>query len=543
MGVADRPAADFGAECVRIEPISSEAGVDEVFQQICEHPDWPFVPIVDADGAPIGVVRERDLKGYAYARFGRDLVKRRTLDEFLRPTLVLPIETSLNDLLASSARNPNPDGIVFTEGGRYCTSLLTGTLLRLFERQHLDTQVRLVQAEKMEAIGSLAGGIAHDLNNILTPVLAYADFLSVSLREGEPVDVTIIDEILVCAKRAKEVVRQILAFSRHQENERTPVHLGAAIRETVKLVRASIPSTIDIELDFDVDDDVVLASHIEIQRVIMNLCTNAYHAMRDRGGHLQISLHRHDGPLAGWSLGVETAVRNGIRLSVADTGAGIAPDILPRIFEPFFTSDRGGERTGLGLSVVHGIVARYKGAISVETEPGRGTTFHVHLPLLAPGLPLAAAAGAGAGPEIAALAPSGGAIRVMFVDDEFAITRMASRNLPRYGIAVEAYNDSRAALTAFLQQGRRFHALVTDQTMPGVTGADLVREVLRAAPDLPVVVCTGYSDTFTPEQAKSIGVQEYMLKPLDFRRMAHVIRSLVCRSSWPRGAQPAKLGA
>ena len=220
-----------------IAAVPSTAAMHDVFDLICQHPDWPFLPVLDAEQRPLGVVREHDLKYYAYARFGRDLIKRRPLSDFLKSSLVLPATTNVDELLGSAVDNPNPDGIILTENGKYRAALLMPAILRLFEAQRLATEVRLVQAQKMEAIGTLAGGIAHALNNILMPILGYADMMKSMLAHGEPIESEMLEQIIVSGNRGREAVKQILTFSRHQTAERCTLSLGTAIRDAVRLLQ------------------------------------------------------------------------------------------------------------------------------------------------------------------------------------------------------------------------------------------------------------------------------------------------------------------
>ncbi len=351
--------------------------------------------------------------------------------------------------------------------------------------------------------------------------------MSVMQKRGEPIEQDFIDQISVSAMRAREIVKQILAFSRHQSNEYGQVNLEPVIKDAVRLITSSLPSTIDIELHLNVESDQVMANADEMHRVIMNLCTNAYHAMRERGGLMQISLDRHQGPVLGWSMRAELLLGEFLRLSVADTGTGIPPGMVSRIFEPFFTTKKQNEGTGLGLSVVHGIMSRCGGFVSVESVVGKGSQFHLYFPVLKnqPQGSTARVTVTNEVDQVSQLArrPK---TRILFVDDEFAVTRLASKILPKYGITVVTENDSHKALGLFRQHAMDFDLLVTDQTMPGLTGVNLAKEVLQIRPDLPVILCTGYSEAVSPEQARIAGVCEYMLKPPDFRQMAASIQKL-----------------
>ena len=519
-----------------VEAVRLTASMHDVLDWFRHHREWAFMPVVDEENRVLGVIREFDLKNHAYAQFGRDLIKRQPLNDFVRPSLALSVDVTEKELLDSSAQNPNPDGIVLTERGKYRAVLQMRAVLRLFEQRHLESEIRLVQVQKMEAIGTLAGGIAHDLNNILTPILGYSELMSLLLRQGEPIEQDDVDQIIVSAKRARDLVRQILAFSRHQKSERCCVRLSRVIKEALPLVRASLPATIDIEMRLDAEEDEVMVNPDEMHRVLLNLCTNAFHAMRERGGHLLITLGHHQGPVLGWSMHDELLLGDYVRLSVTDTGVGIKSDLLPRIFEPFFTTERQGEGTGLGLPIVHGIVSRSKGVISVESVIGQGSSFHIYLPRLARTEQGDAGLATKLANEQFSITRSDGMpLTILFVDDEFAVTRLAGQILPNYGINVVTQNDSCKALAMFSERAADFDLLVTDQIMPGLSGVMLTREVLKIKPELPVILCTGYSEEASPEQAKEMGVAEYVLKPPDFQMMAGMIRRLVTAAKSRRG--------
>lgn len=514
-----------------LESVRADAEVQTVFEVFAHNRVAPFLPIVDPQGTPVGVIREQDIKEYAYGRFGRELVKREPLQRFIRPSLILPHTINRDDLLAAAASNPNPDGLVLTQDGRYRAVMFNSVILRLFEANRVETQVRLVQAQKMEAIGTLAGGIAHDLNNILMPIIGYAQLLREMMDAHEPVDVEMLDQILVSGKRAKETVSRILAFSRQQKTEQRVVVLSDLVKEVLRLIGGSLPATIDTELCLATDTDTVFANPAELHQVIMNLCTNAYHAMRGKGGHLQVSLSEHHGPLLGWTLHQGPLPASMLRLTVQDTGSGIPAENLSKIFEPFFTTKKQGEGTGMGLAIVHGVVKRCKGAISVESTVGQGTAFHVYLPLHTAAI---AASGTNRRSEtmadVGALAAAGQQrVRVLYVDDEFSVARLAERYLARHGLDVRTENDSAKALIMLQTRMDEFDVLVTDQTMPAVSGLELAQQVLHLKPGFPIIMCTGYSETVSPEMAAATGIRGYLNKPVDYAEMAALIR--VCTSS------------
>ena len=501
-----------------IESVHVETDVYDVFERFAAGLDLPLLPIVDGHGRPLGIVREQDLKGYAYSRFGHDLVKRHQLADFVRPCLAVPHDISPDDLLDAAADSGDAEGILVTRDSRYFAVLLPAALLRLFGQRHLDTQVRMAQLQKMEAIGTLAGGIAHDLNNMLMPIIGFSELLIELVETGEPIDLYMLQDIQMSAKRARETVRRIQTFSRHQTMERGRMQLGDSIREAVRLVQTSLPKTIDVSMQIGTHRDTIHGNPSEMLQVLMNLCSNAAHAMKGGCGTLLVSLDVHSGPLQGWSLSTDRIEGDYVRLSVTDHGEGIPEAVLPQIFVPFFTTKKQGEGTGMGLAVVHGIVSRCRGHISVQTEIGKGTTFHVYLPLVTED-----------GPEPSQLGPNNGraarqypgrTLRVLIVDDEIYITRLAKAALGRHGIDVEAMNDSLDALERIERDPESFEALIVDQMMPGLTGVNLARRALELRPGLPVVLCTGYTEGITPEEARAEGIRSFVLKPADFARMA-----------------------
>ena len=381
-------------------------------------------------------------------------------------------------------------------------------------RAALEAQLR--QAQKLEALGQLAGGIAHDFNNILTGVLAFTELALIDL--DRPAEVRKhLAEVSKAGNRARQLVRQILAFSRQQVQERVPVRLNAVVREAAELLRSSLPSTIQISVHTDEKTPVVLADQIQIHQIIMNLGTNAAHAMRERTGTLAIRLE----PVR---LGPAecAALSRGLRpgayacLSVADSGQGMDAATLKRIFEPFFTTKGPGEGTGLGLAVVHGIVEDHDAAVSVQSRPGEGTTFRIYLPEHATLVQTAAA-------EPAAL-PRGRGEHVLFLDDERMITDSVRVLLGHLGYRVTPHTDPQAALAAFQADPAGFSLVVTDLTMPHITGIEVARQMLAVRPDLPVLLASGYSGTWTPESLRALGLRGLIAKPLSSAGLAAAVR-------------------
>ena len=412
------------------------------------------------------------------------------------------------------------------------------TLRDISTRKRLAQQPQ--QAQKMEAIGTLAGGIAHDFNNILSIILGYTSLVLEELRGVEdglrhsraipsdtgardPSQVTAsvsevrenLDTVMQAGRRARDLVEQILTFSRHTEHEKNPVDLRPVIKEVMKLMRSTLPATIKIEQKIDRSPMNVLADPSQIHQVLMNLCTNAGHAMDEDGGKLRISLRCAE-------LGIGTLNKFGelepgryIHLTVSDDGYGMDEATRERIFEPFFTTKELGEGTGLGLSVVHGIVSDHAGAISVDSTLGHGATFEVIVPeYLGDQKPVATS-------EQSELA--GGRGRVLFIDDEVHLVKMAQKILGRLGYSVVGETQGQAALDRFRADPAAFDLVVTDQTMPEITGDVLAGEVRKLRQDIPIILCTGHSSRLTPEQAKRIGIDHYVMKPLLAEELSNVV--------------------
>jgi CheY-like chemotaxis protein len=328
-----------------------------------------------------------------------------------------------------------------------------------------------------------------------------------------------LSQILSACSRAKTLVSQILAFSRQVEQERRPLDVVPLATEAVKFLRSSLPATIDLSLDADAMDSVILADATQIHQVLMNLCTNAAHAMRASGGRLRILID-NAAPPAGLLMAEEEEIQQEgyVHMSVSDTGQGIEPTQLNRIFDPFFTTKGPGEGTGLGLSVVYGIVKSLRGSIRVDSSPGLGSTFDVYLP---------AVATRGQEMERPVEPIPRGTESILFVDDEGQLVEVMGQMLSALGYRVTAVRDSRNALRMFRENPESFDLVITDMTMPGMTGADLAREILRLRPDTPIILCTGYSELISEEEALKMGIRRYLLKPLFMGDVAREIRAVL----------------
>ncbi len=383
------------------------------------------------------------------------------------------------------------------------------------ERQKVEEQLR--QAQKLEALGTLAGGIAHDFNNILAAIIGFSELI----RDHTPPENREhrhAQRVLDASARGRELVRQMLTFSRQTEQEKRPLRLSSIVKESVKLLRASIPSTVSIRVSVKSESGVILGDPTQISQVLMNLATNAAHAMREKGGILDIDLSDFSvSPSNGNPHGIEPG--SYMKLTVRDTGTGIPPEIVDRIFDPFFTTKKVGEGTGLGLSVVLGIVKQARGYITVESEQPMGSTFDVYFPKIAS----EPAPERMAGDETTPI----GNERILFVDDEEALIEMGEELLAELGYEVTCCTSSREALALFRLDPSRFDLVVTDQTMPDMTGIQLAAELRAIRPDIPVILCTGFSHTANEESARAAGIKGFAMKPLTKRELAKTVRKVL----------------
>ncbi|MFQ6037300.1 MAG: PAS domain S-box protein, partial [Candidatus Aminicenantales bacterium] len=377
-------------------------------------------------------------------------------------------------------------------------------------------EAELRQAQKMEALGTLAGGIAHDFNNILTSIIGFTEMALEDVPPETKLSSNLI-EVLRAGKRGKDLVNQILAFSRLRPQEKSPIRLNLIIKEALKLLRPALPSSIRIQPSLQ-SERHVLADPTQIYQVFMNLCTNAVDAMKKKGGILEVRLEEIDLPedIAKEHPGIRPGPF--LKLVVRDTGCGIEKSVMERIFEPFFTTKGPGRGTGMGLSVVHGIVKDHGGMVTVSSRPGKGSTFRVFLPVCAPEN--------GISPAEEEDAP-GGKEHILLVDDEAKIVRMETEALERRGYRVTGTTEPQKALRMFKKQPEAFDLAVVDMTMPGLPGDDLTQKLMKVRPDLPIILCSGFSERISKEKARALGIREYILKPLSLGNFARTIRRVL----------------
>ncbi|NTW88281.1 MAG: response regulator [Desulfobulbaceae bacterium] len=374
----------------------------------------------------------------------------------------------------------------------------------------------LRQSHKMEAIGTLAGGIAHDFNNILTAIIGYTEMAQNKISKNDPIAHDLV-RVQEASTRAKEMVMQILTFSRQGEQERKPVQMATVIEEVFKLLRSTLPATIEIhqQITTSPNEATVLADSTQLHQVLMNLATNAAHAMRAHGGILNLSLSDIIDNASLMALHLDLISGPYVCLTVSDTGHGMESVVKDRIFDPYFTTKKVGEGTGMGLAVVQGIIKSHGGAISVYSEPGQGTTFHIFLPKVADK----------SIPEVQAdESLRGGTERILFVDDEKVLVELGQELLGILGYNVTAATNSLEALAYFRTHPDDFDLVITDMTMPGLTGREFARELLAIRPNIPIIMCSGFTEFISANEAREAGICEFMMKPYVMNRMAQVIR-------------------
>lgn len=399
-------------------------------------------------------------------------------------------------------------GTLLTVAGqvRVLASAVDITTVRQIEAEQARMQQKLLTNQKFEALGTLAGGVAHDFNNILTGVINYTQLAQSDLPAGHPQIKEFLGEVLKCGQRAKDLVRQILLFSRSEETERVPIPLQPVIKEVVALLRSTIPAAIAIKSELEMRAPPVLANASQIHQVVMNLGINAAHAMQERGGTLTIGLRPRtvDAALAAESPELRPGPH--VCLEVTDTGAGMEAAVIARIFEPFFTTKKVGEGTGLGLAVVHSVMRNHEGAIKVRSQPGAGTTFELFFPVQT------AAAANPTGPRNLA---HGRGQRILLVDDEVAVGQSLKILLERLGYKVTVFTNPAHALLRWEAAPGDFDALLTDYQMPGMTGTVLAKKILAGRPGLPVFIMSGFAGTNSPQRLRAEGFMDFLSKPID----------------------------
>jgi len=375
-----------------------------------------------------------------------------------------------------------------------------------------EMEAKLLQDQKLKSIGILAGGIAHDFNNILYPIIGFTQLSIDELPKTHPVQENLSD-ILDGAMRAKEIVKRILLFSRQTDQELNPITLGPVIEETLILLRATIPKNIEIKHDFHGVEDYVLCDATEIHEIVMNLCTNAYHAMEDEGGIININLQKSE-PDPHMNL----PIGEYLCLSVRDNGIGIAEELKNNIFEPYFTTKEVGKGTGLGLSLVHGIVLSYMGGISVTSSPDNGSVFNVFLPV-------ATKVGADRVQDESPIVMRG-TEKILMVDDEKAIVKLGIRIFERLGYDITGEQDSSQALDIFKSKPEDFDLVITDMAMPGMIGTQLAQAILEIRPNIPIIICSGYSKKLDDEKAKGLNIKAFIDKPIDIEELINKVREI-----------------
>lgn len=388
--------------------------------------------------------------------------------------------------------------------------------LRMEKEKNL-LELQLQKGRRLEAIGTLAGGIAHDFNNLLAAVLGFTDLALLSVKKDDKLRENL-EGIRKAGTRGKDLVAQILAFSRQSETKRRPVEITTIIKEALKMVAASSPATIEIRQNIS-DNGKILADPTQIHQVLMNLCTNAFHAMKGKGGVLEVNLALVE--IGSDDLILHPNLKEGkhLKLSVSDTGHGMDKQVMERIFEPFFTTKNTGEGSGMGMAVVHGIVKHHGGDITIQSKEDEGTVFNIHFPIIdtTPDEDE---------PVIGAQLRKGKE-HILFVDDEEDLAQIGEQMLKYLGYKVDVRTSSVEALKAFQAQPNKFDAVITDQSMPNMTGVELAQKIINLRPDIPIILCTGFSETVSEDKAVKLGIKKFLMKPLVIKDFSESLREVL----------------
>ncbi len=377
---------------------------------------------------------------------------------------------------------------------------------------------KIFQTHRMETIGTLAGGIAHDFNNILTAILGFAEIARAKLTVGRPI-VEELDEVIAASRRAADLVGQILRYSRSDDQHKRPLRMDVIVKEALKMLRSIMPSTIDILTNITHEETLVIADPTSIHQIVVNLCTNALRAIGTKNGNLQVTLKHVSKASLQPSLEMDINSGSLVELTIKDSGMGMDEKTMARIFEPYFTTRGQEEGTGLGLAVTRGIVRELNGYITVKSVPGKGSVFSVYLP--------AAVEGDAGIKEQEERPLAKGRERILFVDDEPAIVNFGRSFLESLGYHVETEIDSVAALAKFTAEPTAFDLVITDQTMPEIPGLELGRSMLALRPDLPIILCSGYSAALSEKEIRAAGIKRFLAKPLDTKILADTVRGLL----------------
>jgi len=491
------------------------------------------IVMIDFDGLIIDASEKLALMT-GYRR--EDLV-RQHYSRFLPTQTHTAVEKTLQDILRGEFQDRTLESNLIRQDGSKLPILLRswlvtdasersiafGAFVQDFTREKAHAKERLLfekklqQSQKMEAIGTLAGGIAHDFNNILGAIMGYAQLAQLNTPDNKKAH-EYIEQLCLASERAKKLVQQILAFSRQSKTEKIPVDVGLIVKEALNLLRASLPSTIEIRHNVQSNSGTIRADQTQVHQTVMNLCTNAFHAMKETGGQLEVELvpvvlttddvYSYEGLKPGRYL----------KLTVTDTGQGMDKDTVSRIFEPYFTTKEPGEATGMGLATVHGIVKDHGGDIKIYSEPGIGTSFHILFPLIG--------CHAEKAPGISLSLPRGNE-QILFVDDEASLTDVGKRLLESLGYTVRIHNSAYDALEAFCLEPETFDMIITDFTMPKMTGEKLAKEIKKIRPDIPVIICSGFNMRITPENVKEFGIDNVLMKPLALEDIANTVRKVL----------------
>lgn len=444
------------------------------------------------------------------------------IDEYTGTPLRIPFYKSMIEAELVPIRNgiqlKTPEGHLVSIEGK-CVPIIdensevSGSMMIFHDvtrKKHLETRLR--QAQKMEALGTLSGGIAHDFNNILSAIMGYTELAIKKIPVDSPVHQSI-DHVLTASRRASELVKQILAFSRQSEERKQPVQVSTIIKEVLKLLRSSLPSTIEIEQNILSPQTLILSDPIQLHQVMINLCTNAAYAMRGKGGKLSVRLEEID-------IVVFDDISPGayICLTVSDTGYGMDNQVLSHIFDPYFTTKPPEEGIGMGLALVHGIVESHGGRIRVQSVPGKGTTFKIYFPrIIGPVNP----------DSVSPITIKGGNERILYLDDEPLLVDLGKELLEPLGYTITGRTNSTKAFEDFLADPFQFDLVITDFTMPRMTGVEFIRRIREIRPDMPVILCTGFSDGNSIQDFESLGIGEVVLKPIILEKIASAIREVL----------------
>lgn len=504
-----------------LESLLIDTNLYDVLESFHRNKERSFIPVINSFGEPLGIVREQTLRDFTFTMYGRELLKYRHVSEFLTPCPVVSIDSEFEELITTPTFQQRQEGFIVVDKGKYAGFLPTSILLQMYEEHRLQTMQQLLQAQKMESIGNLAGGLAHDFNNILGSITGYVGLIKQNLRvqNAEKLDKYLLN-VETLAFRAADITQQLLGFARGGKYQVRPLNINEVVRHVFSIIQPTFGRSIVFEEHLGPDVGVIEADPGQLEQVLMNLCINARDAMPN-GGLLSITTRSLDSASRVDSDWLGSFPKGGLVIDVRDTGTGIPPDILKRMFEPFFTTKDRSKGSGMGLAMVDGIVHNHGGQIKVQSEVGKGSTFSLCFPVI----DFRQTIPSQASDRAEAKKPSTAC--VMIVDDDTFLLPMLSDYLKDKGYIVFAFNDGNEAIKCFREKHSTIDLILLDMIMPNISGQQVYHELSRIRPGPNVVFMSGYNNAETMQELLAYENTRFLQKPFSLSKLSQTISGIL----------------